>query len=303
MLASIIIRTLNEEKHLDELLRQIKQQVTDNLQYEIILVDSGSDDGTLAIAESHDCKIINIKRKDISFGRSLNLGCAASVGDYLVMISGHCVPTSSEWLQALCNPLIQGKSAYSYGRQIGGELSWYSELRIFERYYPKQSTIPQEGFYCNTANSALRRTAWENSKFDEELTGLEDMELAKRLVERGEKIAYVSESCVFHYHEENWSQVKRRFEREAIALQRIMPQVHIHVDALIRYIFSSINLDMRVADREKVLLKSTLEIIQYRLAQYWGSYVGNHDHRKLSFKQKEEYFYPLPIKEKSWKKK
>ena len=42
MLASIIIRTLNEEKHLDELLRQIKQQVTDNLQYEIILVDLSS---------------------------------------------------------------------------------------------------------------------------------------------------------------------------------------------------------------------------------------------------------------------
>ncbi len=47
MLASIIIRTLNEGKYLEELLRQIELQVTDQLQYEIILVDSGSEDETL----------------------------------------------------------------------------------------------------------------------------------------------------------------------------------------------------------------------------------------------------------------
>ncbi len=134
MLASIIIRTLNEGKYLEELLRQIELQVTDQLQYEIILVDSGSEDETIAIAKSHDCRIIHIRRKDFSFGRSLTLGCEESKSDYLVMISGHCVPAGPNWLQSLCDPLIQGKASYTYGRQIGGELSQYSELEIFERY-------------------------------------------------------------------------------------------------------------------------------------------------------------------------
>ena len=49
MLVSIIIRTLNEEKHLDALLSCIDSQESAGLNYEIIVVDSGSDDHTLEI--------------------------------------------------------------------------------------------------------------------------------------------------------------------------------------------------------------------------------------------------------------
>ncbi|MCH8331700.1 MAG: glycosyltransferase family 2 protein, partial [Bacteroidetes bacterium] len=105
MFASIIIRTLNEEKHLNELLSCIEGQDTDGLDYEVIIVDSGSTDNTLQIAMSHGCKILHITREEFSFGRSLNKGCAAAAGKFLVMISGHCVPTNGKWLQELCQPL------------------------------------------------------------------------------------------------------------------------------------------------------------------------------------------------------
>lgn len=292
-LVSIIIRTLNEATHLGALLESVsRQKMQNNLQWEVVLVDSGSTDGTLEIAAKHSCRILHITREEFSFGRSLNKGCEAAFGDILVMISGHCVPTDMYWLQQLCQPIIDGAAEYAYGRQIGGPDSYYSECRIFAKYFPAKSEIPQEGFYCNNANSAISKSTWQRYRFDEELTGLEDMALSKRLVSEGGKVAYVAEACVHHYHNETWRNVERRFSREAIALQHIMPQVHIRKRDLIRYIYSSIWLDWRCAWRANVFTDKALEIVQYRFWQYWGSFKGNHDHRKLSHAQKEIYFYP-----------
>src|SRR3546814_13714490 len=70
-------------------------------------------------------------------------------------------------------------------------------------------------------------------RFDEDVTGLEDMELAQRLCQSRGRIGYVAEACVYHHHAESWSQVQRRFEREELALQKILPQIHVrHPDAI-----------------------------------------------------------------------
>ena len=292
-LASIVIRTLNEAVHLDALLQGIaRQELQNDLQCEVVLIDSGSTDGTLEIAERHSCRILHITREEFSFGRSLNMGCEAAKGEILVMISGHCVPTDNHWLQNLCQPIIDARAGYAYGRQIGGPESYYSECRIFAKYFPAESKIPQEGYFCNNANSAISKSVWQAYRFDEELTGLEDMELAKRFVGDGGKVAYVADACVYHYHSETWNQVERRFNREAIALQHIMPQVHIRRRDLVRYILTSIWVDWRGAWRHGVFMRRAPEIVLYRVRQYWGSFKGNRDHRQLSHAQKEIYFYP-----------
>lgn len=289
--ASVVIRTLNEAQYLDELLTGIAAQQTNGLTHEVVLVDSGSTDGTLEIAERHGCRILHIKRKDFSFGRSLNMGCEAALGDFLVITSGHCVPTDVHWLQRLCQPLMDGVAQYSYGRQYAGSESKFSEARIFAKYFPAESKIPQDGFYCNNANSALLKSVWGKYGFDEELTGLEDMELAQRLVKDGGKLAYVAEAGVYHHHAETWAQVHRRFEREAIALQKIMPQVHVSLWDTLRYITSSIQKDRwhARAQGSKVALS---EIIRYRWNQYFGALKGNQTHKKMSRAEKERYFYP-----------
>lgn len=292
MLTSIVIRTLDEARYLDELLVAIEQQELGPFQVEVVVIDSGSTDGTLQIAERHGCVITHITREQFSFGRSLNMGCAVARGDILVLISGHCVPADRQWLRELCQPIATGQVDYSYGKQIGGPESHFSECRIFGKYFPEQSRIPQDGFFCNNANSAISRTAWERYRFDENVTGLEDMELAQRLHRDGGHIGYVAEACVHHHHSESWKQVQRRFEREALALQRIMPQIHVRHRDLIRYISSSIWHDWRCAWQERVFLRKAWEIVQYRVCQYTGSFKGNHDHRMLSHAEKDKYFYP-----------
>lgn len=292
MVVSIVIRTLNEDAHLSELFLAIRTQKTTSFEIELILVDSGSEDNTLSIAERFGCKILHIKRRDFSFGRSLNMGCNAATGQILVIISGHCIPTNDKWLENICAPIVAGHASYTYGKQVGTEDSRYSECRVFDKYYPSASQIPQDSFFCNNANAALCKSAWKVHRFDEELTGLEDMALAKQLIQNDLHIAYVAEACVYHHHDETWSEISRRYERESIALRSIMPQIQVGKRDLIRYIFTSILFDFNVALGEKVLLKKAVEIVKYRCHQYWGSYKGNHTHRELSNTEKEKYFFP-----------
>lgn len=292
MKVSIIIRTYNEARHLPDLLTKIRSQVAPSIEREIVLIDSGSTDTTLEIARRFECRIENIRKEDFSFGRSLNVGCASSTADVLVFVSGHCIPTDDNWLANIVSPLSDGRAAFVYGRQVGNGSSRFSECRIFEKFYPRASQIPQEGFFCNNANSALLRSVWAQNPFNEDLTGLEDMHLAKKLVSKGLAIGYVADAIVYHLHHESWGNIKNRFEREAIALRHIMPEVHLSLADFLRYVASSILLDLGAAIQSSQFLKVAPEVVMYRISQYWGSYRGNHYHRQLSRQRKERYFYP-----------
>jgi len=292
VLASIIVRTYNEQRYLGALLRAIANQEVRDLQHEVLIVDSGSTDDTVAIAEENSASVLHIPRSDFSFGRSLNWGCSRSHGDILVFVSGHCVPTRRDWLQRLIDPLIADQVALTYGRQLGGPESKFSEHQLFAKFYPETSRIPQQGFFCNNANAALRRATWEEFRFDEALTGLEDLHLSRRLYSTGRRIGYVADAPVFHYHHETWSGVRRRYERESIALQHIMPEIHITFFDFLRYFVSAVGLDLRALFTETPQLWRLSEIVLFRFMQFWGSYRGNHEHRQLSQQRKEMYFYP-----------
>jgi rhamnosyltransferase len=289
---SIIIRTYNEEKYLPELLSSLRLQDIGDFKMEIILVDSGSTDETVQIAKSFGCRIEFIKKDDFSFGKSLNIGCSIATGKILVFISGHCIPANNSWLINLVRPIISNQVSLTYGKQIGINSSKFSEKQIFAKYYPETSSIPQDNFFCNNANAALDQRIWEKYLFNEELTGLEDMHLGKRILNDGFQLGYVSTAEIFHIHNENWNKIKNRFEREAIALQRIMPEVLVTYRDFLRYFISSVWFDFGQALKEKVFFQKAYEIIVYRLAQYWGTYQGNHSHRKISNKIKEQYFFP-----------
>ena len=144
--------------------------------------------------------------------------------------------------------------------------------KYFEKYFPFESKTPQNGFFCNNANSAIDRKIWSEYKFDEQVTGLEDMELAKRYCDQKGKVAYVAEACVYHIHNETWSQTRRRYEREAIALQLIMPEVQIGFFDMLRYIWVSVISDCKAAVTEGCFTKEFTGIIKFRIAQFTGSY-------------------------------
>ena len=290
--ASIIIRTYNEARHLGGLLQGIARQYQNGFDHEVIVVDSGSTDETLDIARKEGARIVSIPKEEFSFGRSLNVGCEAAQGDTLVFISGHCVPASDRWLHELVQPIYDGRVSLAYGRQLPGNENKFSEGQLFLKFYPEDSQLPQDGFFCNNANAAIGKAIWTDYRFDEELTGLEDMELGQRLVEDGMKIGYVAEAPVYHHHSETWRQIKGRYEREAIALRKIMPEVTISVGDFVRYFASGVLLDASKAIQDRCFWSNSRELLLFRLLQFWGSYRGNHHHKRLTREEKERYFYP-----------
>jgi len=290
--ASVIIRTLNEARWLPKLLEAISQQDIDGRLIETVIVDSGSTDDTLSIAKDHGCRVVHIRKEDFTFGRSLNVGCDAALGRCLIFISGHCIPVGTRWLADLIAPLQEGAIEYVYGRQEGFGPTKYSERQLFKKYYPMNSQLPRDDIFCNNANSALLKSAWKEFPFDESLTGLEDMDLAKRLLAAGRKIGYVAESSVLHIHDETWKKVKIRYEREAIALRNIRPEFHVGLPQFIRYFLAGVYWDCRQAIKDRVLHKYAIEIVLFRFMQYFGTYCGNNEHRQLSGLQRDAYFYP-----------
>ena len=111
---SVIIRTYNEEKDIEECLTKIYNQ--SHKHFEVIIVDSESEDKTLETVKKFPVRIIKIKKEDFTFGKSLNLGCSKAKGEYLVSLSAHAIPLTNFWLANLIRPLKNKKIAGVYGR-------------------------------------------------------------------------------------------------------------------------------------------------------------------------------------------
>ncbi len=187
MKVSIIIRCFNEEEHIGRLLSGILEQ--NHTDREIIVVDSGSTDATLSIVSAFPVHTLHIPPDRFSFGRSLNLGCTAARGEILVLASAHVYPLYRDWLELLIRPFADERTACTYGRQRGDERTRYAERQVFARWFPDQSNPDQQHAFCNNANAAIRRTVWEQNPYDETLTGLEDIDWAKRVMNQGLKVA------------------------------------------------------------------------------------------------------------------
>lgn len=296
MNCSIIIRTLNEEKFLDQLLNSIKNQNIKNIKsYEVIIIDSGSTDNTLEIAKKHDVKILHLKKEDFSFGKSLNYGCKNANGDILVFVSGHCVPLNNLWLENLTNVFFRDSSIkYTYGRQIGDADSSFSELVYFDKFFPENGKNNIfKNYFCNNANSALLKDTWLKFKFNEKITGLEDIDLAKRILEANEgKTIYVNNAGVLHHHNENFKQIMNRYKRESYAMKFIHPEINFNIIDTIRILVSNILYDFSIAIDQKKFFEKIFQIFYFRIAMSLGTYTGNHLSLDEANKLKKEFFYP-----------
>ncbi len=290
MKLSIIIRCLNEEQHIGRLLSGILQQTFQD--FEIIVVDSGSTDATLQIASRFPTKIIHIRPEDFSFGYALNKGCEAARGEFLLFASAHVYPLYKDWLELMLEPFEDEGVGLVYGKQRGDERNKYSEHRIFERWFPETSTRNQPHPFCNNANCAIRRSLWEEQPYDETLTGLEDLDWAKKIQEKGWRIAYQAEATVIHVHEESWRSVFNRYRREAIAYRLIMKHETFNFLTFLQLLSRNIFEDSRRALHEGVFLRKFPEIMMFRLMQFWGTYRGYKESYLLDNEVRERFYYP-----------
>ncbi|HVR78327.1 MAG TPA: glycosyltransferase family 2 protein [Acidimicrobiia bacterium] len=288
--ASVVIRCYNEAEHIGKLLAELKRQsFTD---YEVIVVDSGSDDGTLDIVGSEDVILEHIRKEDFSFGRSLNIGCRAARGEFLVFISAHCYPEHEDWLVNLLAGFDDEKVAVVYGKQRGIPDSHFSERQIFKRWFPEESIARQEGPFSNNANAAVRRSLWELNPYDESLTGLEDVAWAQQVMRDGWWVSYRADAGVIHVHNETPSQIRNRYRREAITFQKVFPGEHFSTWDFLRLSTRNVIADTRAARDHGRAWRDLLPILRFRVSQFAGTYQGFNMRRPPSSDLKQRFYYP-----------
>ena len=287
---SAVIRAYNEGAHIGRLLKGFEQQTVKV--DEIILVDSGSTDDTVAIAEAAGCTIVHIAKNEFSFGRALNRGCAAATGDILLFASAHVYPVYDTHVEHIVSAFNRDGVAIAYGRQVGDERTKFSESRVMLKWFPHQNIWDQGHPFSNNANAAVLRTVWENSPYDETLTGLEDLDFAKKALAKGYKIAYVADSPVVHVHEETWSIIRNRYRREAMAYARIVEGSEMSLPNAIGLALSNIAGDYREAVRAHCLSRNVLSIPQFRFAQFIGAWEGFRAPNNASARLLERFYYP-----------
>lgn len=296
MVCSIIIRSFNEERHIGRLLDGIaRQQLTEGNTIEVIVVDSGSSDSTVAIAEKMGAKVVHISKEEFSFGRALNMGCSSASGDILLFASAHVYPVYTDWVEKMMSPFTSKDIALVYGRQVGNEMTRFSEHEVFAKWFPSQSNYDQPTPFCNNANCAIRRSLWGEQPYDEYLTGLEDLDWASKMMSRGYKIAYEAEAPVVHVHEESRYKIKNRYQREAIALKKIMPKVHFSYWDFLRLFISNTVSDCIQALNSGVLYKELRSIVGFRLMQFYGTYLGHNQKGVVTSELKNRFYYPNAI--------
>ena len=293
MKVSIVIRSHNEERHIGRLLDGIqRQQLPEGVSVEVLVVDSGSTDATVSRARQMGATIIEISKEEFSFGRALNRGCQYASGELLLFASAHVYPVYTDWIEKMIRPFTDAKTGLVYGRQIGNKTTRFSEHQVFGKWFPAESNYNQQTPFCNNANCAIRRSLWEEQPYDEYLTGLEDLDWAQKIMNKGFKIAYEAGAPIVHVHEETPAKIQNRYQREAIALKHIFPKVHFTYWDFLRLFIGNTLLDCLRALRKGYFFREVGSIIMFRRRQFWGTYLGHRQKGEVTKELKNRFYYP-----------
>ena len=106
---SVIICAHNESYNLSQYLQALLTQ--DYPEFEVIIVDDGSEDGTRAVVESYMLHDPRLHMTFVPYGArvqstkklAITLGAKAAQYDYLLLTDADCIPESNQWIREMMN--------------------------------------------------------------------------------------------------------------------------------------------------------------------------------------------------------
>jgi glycosyltransferase involved in cell wall biosynthesis len=219
---SVIVPVKDGARYLAEVLDAVARQRYDG-EVEMLVIDSGSRDGSLEIARVAGARVIEIDPAEFGHGKTRNLGAREARGECLVFLTQDATPADDGWLSALVAPLdAERRIGLSFGPHLprrdtspmlARELEEFfrsfastGKTRIDESVDP---TEPASGFFSNV-NSCVLRTCWEEIGF-REIDYSEDQAFARDALARGWKKAYVPYAAVLHAHDYPFKQFMQRY--------------------------------------------------------------------------------------------
>jgi glycosyltransferase involved in cell wall biosynthesis len=224
---SIVIPTRNGGSRLTTVIDAIRRQRFAAAP-EIVVVDSGSTDGSQAMLSREADVFIEIEPRTFNHGTTRNLGVAHSRGPLLVTLVQDAVPQGDEWLATLLAPLEHDPSiAGAFARQVpcaGASplarrqlAAWVAgqrEARVmrirsradYDRWSPLERL---HACAFDNVCAAFRRSVWMAHPFPE-VPIAEDLAWGREVLLAGHGIAYAPDAAVEHSHDRSaWYELKR----------------------------------------------------------------------------------------------
>jgi glycosyltransferase involved in cell wall biosynthesis len=175
-LVSIIVPARNEAKLLPKCLSSLAQQRT-QVSYEVIVVDTNSEDDTPAIARSFGARVVNEPRKGKVYAFRTGANAEAD-----------CI-LPANWIQTVTDYLEQHPKVVA----ISGIYTFHSSTPVLNLLAPIVHGVAQWGYYLlydsfslRGSNFAIRKSAYEAvGGFSENYFELYDVELGRRVAKIG----------------------------------------------------------------------------------------------------------------------
>ncbi len=229
MVISVVIPVKDGGADLSRCLGAIESQVIGD-EVEVVIVDSGSTDGSVELARAHGACVREIAPHEFSHGAARNVGARAATGDLLVFISQDAYPVDEHWLERLTRPLrAQSDVAGVYGRQLPHSGARPPEVYFLDFLYgprarrqraPAVADLSMEATLFSNVNAAMSRAIWERFPFVEDIIMSEDQDWSRRALLAGFSIVYEPEAAVRHSHNYSLASAFRRFFDSGASAER-----------------------------------------------------------------------------------
>ncbi len=210
---SVIIPARDAEDTIADCLHALLNQRGFHLgnDYEIILVDDGSQDKTAKIAEELGIEVV--RQSNAGPAAARNTGVEHAVGDLVCFTDADCIPTQ-DWLACMLEPFANPDVMGVKGAYLCTEDKLVPRFvqQEFEYKYQALATLPTIDF-IDTYSAAYRKSIFlENGGFDTRfpVPSVEDQEFSFRLARKGYRLAFQPTARVYHRHDLNLGQYMRR---------------------------------------------------------------------------------------------
>jgi glycosyltransferase involved in cell wall biosynthesis len=224
---SIIIPTKNAGKDFDITLERIRNQ-KGLKEINLIIVDSGSTDGTIQLSKNYGAEIYTIKPEEFNHGLTRNLGASHAAGDYILFIVQDAIPIGDYWLYNMAEVLENNdKLAAVTCRQIPrSDADLFACFSLWNHYKAlefNKDKIAWAGPNFNNLSplekrklagledvcALIKKDVFERFKYSEILYA-EDLELGVKLIQNGFGIAFLYSTGIIHSHNRNPSYLLKR---------------------------------------------------------------------------------------------
>lgn len=229
MRATVVIPTLNAGTSFGSVLDSVMAEQPDG----VLVIDSGSSDGTPALARGAGARLHEIPNSDFGHGRTRNLGAQLVETELVVYLTQDAQPLPG-WLTHLTRPFdLSERIAATFGRQLarpGVRAPVRRELDDVARQLGPSDGVVVRGsdfmgsepswssqFFTNVT-SAVRRDVLAEVPF-RDVSYAEDQALVADLHARGHLTAYAPLACVLHSHDYSLTTYVRRAYDDTVGLR------------------------------------------------------------------------------------